>query len=96
MRGHAATKWPFKGQSWLWSTPEVPFFLSHQSGPAPMMDRRRFTKRHCKDGVGNAWWPGVKARTSPQALRAGVQVTRGWRSHGRGWWDLQVDSVAVT
>lgn len=38
----------------------------------------------------------MKARTSPQALRAGVQVTRAWRSHARGWWKLQVDSVAVT
>lgn len=52
-------------------------FLSHQSGPAPTMERKdRRSKRHCK-GVENAWWHGVKARRNPQTLKAGAQVTRG-------------------
>lgn len=41
------------------------------------MERKdRRSKTHCK-GVEYAWWHGVKARRNPQALRAGVQVTRG-------------------
>lgn len=30
-----------------------------------------------------------------EALRAKVQVTRGWRSCGRGWWEQLADSEAV-
>ena len=36
-----------------------------------MVERRdRFIKRHCEEGVRNAWWHGVKARTSSQGAES--------------------------